>query len=154
MLVIRQKHIILGLPIRLSWEIKSRYRFCLMFFPMSSWMIWRNWRLVATKGERSIETHNENFLRSQKQVKIKLYKFRVNGLFLVESLEAPLNDHYSEIDIQSIQPREFQFQLEPMKFSRKSNIKINTADFKIKPISFEIQAKVKSLTFKGLNSEI
>jgi hypothetical protein len=154
MLQIKQKHIILGLPIHLSWEIKSRYRFCLMFLPLSNWMFWRNWKLIATKGEKIIETHNENFLRSQKHLNIRLYKFRIFGLVLVESLEAELNNQYKEFNLKPIKSNEFRFQLEYLKFMCKSKMKVNLVDFNIQPIQFEIKTKVKSITFKCLKSEI
>lgn len=154
MLNINQRHIILGLPIHITWEIKSRYLFCLMYFPMSGWMIWRNFKFVATKGERKIETHNEIFFQRNKQIKVKLYKFRWYGLILVESLEAILNDNYKEIDIQPIKTNEFQFELEQIKLTEKSKIKINTFDFKMKSVPLEVRTNVESLSFKGLNSEI
>ena len=154
MLSVNQKHIILGLPIHLSWKIKSHSRFCMMYFPMSSWMFWRNWKIVTTKGERIIETHNEIFFQRNKYIIVKLYKFRWYGIILVESLEAFLNDNYKEIDIQPIKTNEFQFELEQIKLTEKSKIKINPFDFKMKSVPLEVKTNVKSLSFKGLNSEI
>jgi hypothetical protein len=117
-------------------------------------MFWRNWKIVTTKGERIIETHNEIFFQKIKHIKVKLYKFRWYGLILVESLEAVLNDNYKEIDIQPIKTNEFQFELEQIKLTEKSKNKINPVDFKIKSVPLEVRTNIKSLSFKGLNSEI
>ena len=90
----------------------------------------------------------------RKNIKVKLFKFRWYGLILVESLEAMLNDNYKEIDIQPIKTNEFLFELEQIKLTDKSKIKINPFDFKMKSVPLEVKTNVKSLSFKGLNSEI
>ena len=154
MLNINQKHIILGLPIHLSWEIQSRYNFCLMYFPMSNWMFWRNWKLVSTKGKRTIETHNESYFLRERQINVKLYKFRWYGIIRVESLEATLSNGFKEIDIQSIKSNEFKVKFEQLKLKQKSSMKINTADFKMNSVPYNSCAKIKTVYFKGLNDDI
>ncbi len=150
MLNINQKHIILGLPIHLSWKILSRYTFCLMYFQMSNWMFWRNWKLVATQGKRTIETHNESYFLRDRQIKVKLYKFRWYGIVRVESLEAKISNAFTEFDIQPIKKNEFKVEIEQLKLKEKSIIKVNTADFKMNTVPYNVCLNVKSLHFKGL----
>ena len=151
MLNINQKHIILGLPIYLSWKIQSRYNFCLMYFPMSNLMFWRNWKLVATQGKRTIETHNETYFLRDRQIKVKLYKFRWYGIIRVESLEAKLSNTFTEVDIQPVKTNEFKVEIEQFKLKEKSRMKVNTADFKMNTVPNNVRFNLKSLHFKGLS---
>jgi hypothetical protein len=151
MLNINQKHIILGLPIYLYWKIQSRYNFCLMYFQMSNWMFWRNWKLVATQGKRTIETHNETYFLRDRQIKVKLYKFRWYGIIRVESLEAKLSNTFTEVDIQPVKTNEFKVEIEQFKLKEKSSMKVNTADFKMNTVPNNVRFNLKSLRFKGLS---
>ena len=151
MLNINQKHIILGLPIYLSWKIQSRYNFCLMYFQMSKWMFWRNWKLVATQGKRAIETHNETYFLRDRQIKVKLYKFRWYGIIRVESLEAKLSNTFTEVDIQPVKTNEFKVEIEQFKLKEKISMKVNTADFKMNTVPNNVRFNLKSLHFKGLS---
>ena len=151
MLNINQKHIILGLPIYLYWKIQSRYNFCLMYFQMSNWMFWRNWKLVATQGKRTIETHNETYFLRDRQIKVKLYKFRWYGIIRVESLEAKLSNTFTEVDIQPVKTNEFKVEIEQFKLKEKSSMKVNTADFKMNTVPNNVRFNLKSLHFKWLS---
>jgi len=117
---------------------------------MSNWMFWRNWKLVATQGKRTIETHNESYFLRDRQIKVKLYKFRWYGIVRVESLEAKLSNAFTEVDIQPLKTNEFKVEIEQLKLKEKSIIKVNTADFKMNTVPYNVCLNVKSLHFKGL----
>jgi hypothetical protein len=82
---------------------------------------------------------------------LKLFDFK---FLILLGLTLVVYFMYKEIDIQPIKTNEFQFELEPIKLSEKSKIKINPVDFKMKSVPLEVRTNVKSLSFKGLNSEI
>lgn len=102
MLQIKQKHIILGLPIHLSWEIRTRSRFCLLYFPVTHVLFfWKNWKLIKSKGELEINTHNlfssPSKDKTQQRLLFRIYALKWFRVKLKDELSICLDATFVEL---------------------------------------------------------
>ncbi len=160
MLQLNQKHIVIGLPLELSWNFNIKQRFCLLYFPRESRLFfWKNWSIVASKGNKALVTHDSSWITDNQKICISLFYIKWFRLRTLEQLDFSLNSTFVnfknmdlklpelEVPLQAIpelKPKKLDLIINKLPFSSRLNTpEIKSNNLRLKAMQFEDFQKLK-----------